>query len=120
MQKRAAIARAIVLNPKYLFCDEPNSGLDPKTSLLIDRLILEITHEYNITTIINTHDKNSEKEIGDNIVNINKVSTLRKESEGYFLDLDNEAIPALPVTKTYTDIVLSYFTDVQPLLDPID
>lgn len=54
------------------------------------------------------------------IVNINKVSTLRKESEGYFLDLDNEAIPALPVTKTYTDIVLSYFTDVQPLLDPID
>ena len=68
MQKRAAIARAIVLNPKYLFCDEPNSGLDPKTSLLIDHLILEITHEYNITTIINTHDMNSVMEIGENIV----------------------------------------------------
>ncbi|MEE0084058.1 MAG: ATP-binding cassette domain-containing protein, partial [Paludibacteraceae bacterium] len=72
MQKRAAIARAIVLNPKYLFCDEPNSGLDPKTSLLIDRLILEITHEYNITTIINTHDMNSVMEIGENIVFISK------------------------------------------------
>ncbi len=72
MQKRAAIARAIVLNPKYLFCDEPNSGLDPKTSLMIDRLIQEITHEYNITTIINTHDMNSVMEIGENIVFINK------------------------------------------------
>ena len=72
MQKRAAIARAIVLNPKYLFCDEPNSGLDPKTSLMIDRLIQEITHEYNITTIINTHDMNSVMEIGENIVFIYK------------------------------------------------
>lgn len=72
MQKRAAIARAIVLNPKYLFCDEPNSGLDPKTSLIIDRLIQEITHEYNITTIVNTHDMNSVMEIGENIVFINK------------------------------------------------
>lgn len=72
MQKRAAIARAIVLNPKYLFCDEPNSGLDPKTSLLIDRLVQEITHEFNITTIINTHDMNSVMEIGENIVFINK------------------------------------------------
>ncbi|MBP5458269.1 MAG: ATP-binding cassette domain-containing protein [Paludibacteraceae bacterium] len=72
MQKRAAIARAIVLNPKYLFCDEPNSGLDPKTSLLIDRLIQEITHEFNITTIVNTHDMNSVMEIGENIVFINK------------------------------------------------
>ena len=72
MQKRAAIARAIVLNPKYLFCDEPNSGLDPKTSLMIDRLIQEITHEYNITTVINTHDMNSVMEIGENIVFIYK------------------------------------------------
>lgn len=72
MQKRAAIARAIVLNPKYLFCDEPNSGLDPKTSLLIDKLVQEITHEFNITTIINTHDMNSVMEIGENIVFINK------------------------------------------------
>ena len=58
MQKRVAIARAIAMNPKYLFCDEPNSGLDPKTSILIDELLSDITHEYNITTIINTHDMN--------------------------------------------------------------
>lgn len=67
MQKRVAIARAIVLNPKYLFCDEPNSGLDPQTAMLIDRLIREIVIEYNITAIVNTHDMNSVMEIGDNI-----------------------------------------------------
>jgi len=72
MQKRAAIARAIVLNPQYLFCDEPNSGLDPQTSILIDKLIQEITHEFNITTVINTHDMNSVMEIGENIVFIEK------------------------------------------------
>jgi hypothetical protein len=72
MQKRVAIARAIALNPKYLFCDEPNSGLDPKTSILIDELLKDITHEYNITTIINTHDMNSVLGIGENIVFINK------------------------------------------------
>lgn len=68
MQKRVGIARAIVLNPKYLFCDEPNSGLDPKTSLVIDELISDITKDNNITTIINTHDMNSVMEIGDKIV----------------------------------------------------
>tara|TARA_A100001388_G_scaffold32672_1_gene20896 strand:+ start:180 stop:926 length:747 start_codon:yes stop_codon:yes gene_type:complete len=68
MQKRVAIARAIVMNPKYLFCDEPNSGLDPKTAIVIDQLIQEITKEYNITTIINSHDMNSVIEIGENIV----------------------------------------------------
>ena len=68
MQKRVAIARAIVMNPKYLFCDEPNSGLDPKTAIVIDKLIQEITREYNITTIINSHDMNSVVEIGENIV----------------------------------------------------
>ncbi len=68
MQKRVAIARAIALNPKYLFCDEPNSGLDPKTSIVIDNLIQEITEEYNITTIVNTHDMNSVMEIGDKIM----------------------------------------------------
>ena len=68
MKKRVGIARAIVLNPKYLFCDEPNSGLDPQTSLVIDILIHEITQEYNITTIVNTHDMNSVMEIGDNIL----------------------------------------------------
>jgi phospholipid/cholesterol/gamma-HCH transport system ATP-binding protein len=71
MKKRVGIARAIVLNPKYLFCDEPNSGLDPKTSMVIDKLIKEITIEYNTTTIINTHDMNSVMEIGDNILYLN-------------------------------------------------
>ena len=68
MQKRVAIARAIAMNPKYLFCDEPNSGLDPKTSLVIDQLIHEITEEYKICTVINSHDMNSILEIGDHIV----------------------------------------------------
>ncbi len=72
MQKRVAIARAIALNPRYLFCDEPNSGLDPKTSILIDELLHDITQEYDITTIINTHDMNSVLGIGENIVFINK------------------------------------------------
>lgn len=68
MQKRIAIARAISLNPRYLFCDEPNSGLDPKTAIVIDNLIREITYEYNITTVVITHDMNSVIEIGDNIM----------------------------------------------------
>jgi len=72
MQKRVAIARAIALNPKYLFCDEPNSGLDPQTSILIDQLIDDITKEYNITTIVNTHDMNSVLGIGDHITYLYK------------------------------------------------
>ena len=72
MQKRVAIARAIALNPRYLFCDEPNSGLDPKTSLVIDELIHGITKEYSMTTIINTHDMNSVMGIGENIIFINE------------------------------------------------
>jgi phospholipid/cholesterol/gamma-HCH transport system ATP-binding protein len=72
MKKRVAIARAIVLNPKYLLCDEPNSGLDPKTAILIDNLIQEITEEYNITTIVNSHDMNSVMEIGDKIAFIHQ------------------------------------------------
>lgn len=79
MQKRVAIARAIALNPKYLFCDEPNSGLDPKTSILIDELLSDITREYNITTIINTHDMNSVLGIGENIIFVKKG---HKEWEG--------------------------------------
>ena len=79
MQKRVAIARAIALNPKYLFCDEPNSGLDPKTSLVIDDLLHGITQEFNITTIINTHDMNSVMGIGENIIFIYQG---RKEWEG--------------------------------------
>lgn len=72
MQKRVAIARAIALNPRYLFCDEPNSGLDPRTSIMIDELLSDITHEYGITTVINTHDMNSVLGIGENIIFINK------------------------------------------------
>ena len=79
MQKRVAIARAIALNPQYLFCDEPNSGLDPKTSLVIDELIHDITIEYNMTTIINTHDMNSVMGIGDSIIFIHQG---HKEWEG--------------------------------------
>ncbi len=79
MKKRVGIARAIVLNPRYLFCDEPNSGLDPQTSLVIDKLIKEITEEYNITTVINTHDMNSVMEIGENIIYMYKGD---KEWEG--------------------------------------
>ncbi|MDE3236380.1 MAG: ATP-binding cassette domain-containing protein [Bacteroidota bacterium] len=79
MKKRVGIARAIVLNPKYLFCDEPNSGLDPQTSLLIDKLIKEITTDYNITTIVVTHDMNSVMEIGDNIIYLHQG---RKQWEG--------------------------------------
>jgi phospholipid/cholesterol/gamma-HCH transport system ATP-binding protein len=79
MQKRVAIARAIALNPKYLFCDEPNSGLDPKTAIVIDNLIKEITQEFNTTTVINTHDMNSVLGMGDKIVFIHQG---RKEWEG--------------------------------------
>jgi phospholipid/cholesterol/gamma-HCH transport system ATP-binding protein len=79
MKKRVGIARAIVLNPKYLFCDEPNSGLDPQTSLVIDKLIKEITTEFNITTLVNTHDMNSVMEIGDHIIYMYQG---RKEWEG--------------------------------------
>lgn len=86
MQKRVAIARAIALNPKYLFCDEPNSGLDPKTSLVIDELLHGITHEFNITTIINTHDMNSVMGIGENIIFIYEGN---KEWQGVSADIMN-------------------------------
>src|SRR6187200_1703726 len=84
MKKRVGIARAIVLNPKYLFCDEPNSGLDPQTSLVIDKLIKEITLEYNITTVVVTHDMNSVMEIGDKIMYLYKG---KKEWEGSNQDI---------------------------------
>lgn len=92
MQKRVAIARAIVMNPKYLFCDEPNSGLDPQTSILIDNLIQEITQEYNITTVVNSHDMNSVMEIGQKIVFLKDGL---KEWEGSNQDIfrtDNKAV----------------------------
>jgi len=98
MQKRVAIARAIALNPKYLFCDEPNSGLDPKTSLVIDDLLSSITHEYNITTIINTHDMNSVMGIGENILFIYEG---HKEWQGVSADIMNST------NKRLTDFIFA-------------
>lgn len=92
MKKRVAIARGIIMNPKYLFCDEPNSGLDPKTSIVIDRLISEITHEYGITTIINTHDMNSVMEIGEKIVFLKDGCKAWEGTSAEILRTDNEAI----------------------------
>lgn len=90
MKKRVAIARAIAMNPKYLFCDEPNSGLDPKTSIVIDNLIKEITDEYNITTIINTHDMNSVIEIGDKIVFVYQGEKWWEGNSKEILETDNK------------------------------
>ena len=92
MTKRVAIARAIVLNPKYLFCDEPNSGLDPQTSVVIDNLIHEITEEYNITTIINTHDMNSVMEIGQKIVYIHEGRKWWEGTKEDILHADNREL----------------------------
>lgn len=92
MQKRVAIARAIALNPKYLYCDEPNSGLDPVTSIVIDNLIKDITIEYNITTIVNTHDMNSVMEIGDKIIFIYKG---RKKWEGTSTEIFSSGVKEL-------------------------
>ena len=92
MKKRVAIARAIVLNPKYLFCDEPNSGLDPKTAIIIDKLIQEITMEYNITTIINTHDMNSVMEIGDKIIFLVEGKKIWEGNNQEILNTDDKLI----------------------------
>ncbi|WP_340063510.1 ABC transporter ATP-binding protein [Ascidiimonas aurantiaca] len=92
MQKRVAIARAIVNHPKYLFCDEPNSGLDPKTAILIDELILEITREYNITTVINTHDMNSVMQIGEKIVFLKDGYKAWEGTNKEIFKTDNEAV----------------------------
>ena len=92
MQKRVAIARAIVNNPKYLFCDEPNSGLDPNTAILIDNLIKEITEEYNITTVINTHDMNSVMEIGEKIIFLKNGLKAWEGSKEEIFRTDNQAI----------------------------
>ncbi|MBQ7259506.1 MAG: ATP-binding cassette domain-containing protein [Paludibacteraceae bacterium] len=91
-QKRVAIARAIVLEPKYLFCDEPNSGLDPKTSLVIDALIQDITREYNICTIVNSHDMNSIMEIGDNIIFLKGGKKEWQGSRHEIMSSENEAL----------------------------
>lgn len=92
MVKRVAIARAIVMNPQYLFCDEPNSGLDPMTSIVIDNLIKEITEEYNITTIINTHDMNSVLEIGEHVIFIYKGKKWWEGTKHDILHADNKEL----------------------------
>ncbi len=92
MQKRVAIARAIALNPKYLFCDEPNSGLDPQTAILIDNLIKEITEEYNMTTIINTHDMNSVMEIGEKVIFISKGEKMWEGTKSGIFDTENDEL----------------------------
>jgi len=92
MQKRVAIARAIVMNPKYLFCDEPNSGLDPQTAIVIDNLIQEITDEYQITTVINTHDMNSVMEIGEKIIFLKNGKKAWEGNNNEIFKTDNEAV----------------------------
>jgi len=92
MQKRVAIARAIVNNPKYLFCDEPNSGLDPKTAIIIDNLVKEITEEFDITTVINSHDMNSVMEIGEKIVFLKDGVKAWEGSRHNIFNTDNEAV----------------------------
>lgn len=92
MVKRASIARAIVVNPRYLFCDEPNSGLDPKTSVVIDNLIHEITKEYNMTTIVNTHDMNSVMEIGETVLFIYEGKKWWEGSNENILQSDNKEL----------------------------
>jgi phospholipid/cholesterol/gamma-HCH transport system ATP-binding protein len=92
MKKRAALARALANNPKYLFCDEPNSGLDPKTSIVIDTLIKSVTEEYNITTVVITHDMNSVLEIGDNIMFVYKGQNWWAGTKKEILNSDNEEL----------------------------
>ena len=92
MQKRVAIARAIALNPKYLFCDEPNSGLDPETATLIDNLISDLTREFNMTTIINTHDMNSVIEIGESVLFIHKGEKCWEGSKHNILSTENQIL----------------------------
>ena len=110
MQKRVAIARAIALNPKYLFCDEPNSGLDPKTSLVIDDLLHSITQEYNITTIINTHDMNSVMGIGENIIFIYEGEKAWQGDSSMIMGSDNKKLTdfifASDVLKNMRQIVI--------------
>ena len=92
MKKRVSIARAIVNKPKYLFCDEPNSGLDPKTAIVIDNLIQEITHEYNITTVVVTHDMNSVMEIGENIVFLKNGTLVWTGTNDEIFNTDNDDV----------------------------
>lgn len=105
MQKRVAIARAIVMNPKYLFCDEPNSGLDPETSLVIDELVHELTVDFNMTTVINTHDMNSVMEIGDKILFISEGVKTWEGTKEEILHAQNKKLQEFVfANKTYRQI----------------
>lgn len=105
MQKRVAIARAIVMNPKYLFCDEPNSGLDPETSLVIDELVHELTVDFNMTTVINTHDMNSVMEIGDKILFISEGVKTWEGTKEEILHVQNKKLQEFVfANKTYRQI----------------
>lgn len=92
MQKRVSIARAISMNPKYLFCDEPNSGLDPETAIVIDQLIQELTHEFGMTTIVNTHDMNSVLEIGDQVILMKEGHKVWEGNNTQVLKSDNQDV----------------------------
>ncbi len=109
MQKRVSIARAIVNNPKYLFCDEPNSGLDPKTAIVIDNLIQEITHEYDITTIVVTHDMNSVMEIGEKIVFLKNGVLVWQGTNEEIFKTDNEAVTSF----VYSSDLFKKIRDIQ-------
>jgi phospholipid/cholesterol/gamma-HCH transport system ATP-binding protein len=116
MQKRVGIARAIVLNPSYLFCDEPNSGLDPKTSLVIDELIKDITKENNITTIINTHDMNSVMEVGENVILLHEGQICWQGHKDEIMLSDNEILQdfifASPFLQRLRQAALSQDTNI--------
>ena len=114
MKKRVAIARAIVENPRYLFCDEPNSGLDPKTALVIDDLISEITHEYNITTVINTHDMNSVMEIGEKVVFIHDGRKGWEGTREEILDTDDENLNDFVFASNFAKKIKSLTTENTP------
>ena len=109
MKKRVAIARAIAMNPKYLFCDEPNSGLDPKTSILIDELIKEITEEYNITTIINTHDMNTVMSIGEKIIFIYKGKKYWEGSNNDIMQSQNKGLNDFVFASRWMKAVKQHF-----------
>lgn len=109
MQKRVSIARAIVNNPKYLFCDEPNSGLDPKTAIVIDNLIQEITHEYNMTTVVVTHDMNSVMEIGEKIVFLKNGKLVWQGTNEEIFKTDNDDVTSF----VYSSDLFKKIRDIQ-------
>jgi phospholipid/cholesterol/gamma-HCH transport system ATP-binding protein len=114
MQKRVAIARAIALQPEYLFCDEPNSGLDPNTSIVIDNLIQEITYEYDITTVVITHDMNSVIEIGDQITFINEGQSWWQGTKHEILTTDNKEVNDFVYASEFMKEVKEKFGEARP------